>query len=596
MGPVAAARSAHNVGDESANSRSAMNRQYKAFISYSWSDKEWGAWLHRTLEIYRTPKQLVGAETPLGPAPTRLHPIFKDREEEAAGHGIGAAIEEAMGASEFLIVLCSPRSAKSKWVNREVAWFKTRKSKERILALVVDGEPGASLSQTATGEECFPATLLYKVDENLQPTQELEDVPLAADARKEGDGKRIAKLKLAAALLGVGLDDLVKRDDRRRAARRRWAMSGMAASMMVLSGLTVFAFQQRDAARVAQAEAEKALQNALDQYGQAEGLIEYMIGDLRHKLQQEVQLKVLSDIATRAQDYYDKQVTIRIDDDGLGRRARVLDLLSALEQDFGNNDKSLQLARASVAASSQLLSREPNNPQRLIDHAHGVQGLGNLAYHLGDLDEAEIRMQEAVRLTERLQKIDSENEEWRAEYGSALANLGIVQLQRRDIEKSSSNLNLALIYRREFASMSPGNRQAQWELGTLLFWLEEIELQRGNKEKAFEYRAQQNGIYQLVLKNNPDDEVFSNALIMNRMREAKHYLLLGEAEAAAKISRPLLKEVEKKLLSYPDRTDYMSHSANALLVLAETEFTLGNIENSWGCPQMFETSRMAGCG
>ncbi|MEZ5895562.1 MAG: toll/interleukin-1 receptor domain-containing protein [Parvularculaceae bacterium] len=122
-----------------------MDRHYKAFISYSWSDKGWGGWLHRILEMYRTPPALVGKPSTLGPVPSRLHPIFKDREEEAAGHGIGAAIEAAMGGSEFLIVICSPRSAKSQWVNREIAWFKKHKSKERILALVVDSyTPGVT--------------------------------------------------------------------------------------------------------------------------------------------------------------------------------------------------------------------------------------------------------------------------------------------------------------------------------------------------------------------------------------------------------------------------------------------------------------------
>ena len=65
-----------------------MSRQYKAFISYSWADKEWAGWLHRTLETYRPPKGAGDGKT--------LHPIFKDREEEAAGGGIGAAFVFAL--------------------------------------------------------------------------------------------------------------------------------------------------------------------------------------------------------------------------------------------------------------------------------------------------------------------------------------------------------------------------------------------------------------------------------------------------------------------------------------------------------------------
>ena len=86
-----------------------------------------------------------------GPVPARLHPLFKDREEEAAGASIGAAVEAALANSEFLIVICSPRSAQSQWVDHEVAWFKTHRDPAKVLALIVDGEPGGGEA------ECFPA-------------------------------------------------------------------------------------------------------------------------------------------------------------------------------------------------------------------------------------------------------------------------------------------------------------------------------------------------------------------------------------------------------------------------------------------------------
>src|SRR5271156_2823442 len=64
--------------------------RYKAFISYSWADAAWGNWLHKALETYRTPKALIGKETQLGSVPARLLPLFKDREEQAAGANIAA--------------------------------------------------------------------------------------------------------------------------------------------------------------------------------------------------------------------------------------------------------------------------------------------------------------------------------------------------------------------------------------------------------------------------------------------------------------------------------------------------------------------------
>lgn len=237
-------------------------KRYKAFISYSWADKEWGAWAHKALETYATPKPLAGKPGLHGPVPARLTPIFKDREEEAAGAGITASIEAAMAASDFLIVICSPTSAQSKWVNHEIAWFKTRRDPSRVLALVVDGEPGASFIPGREAEECFPKALLYKIGPDLQPTDEKEDVPLAADARKAGDGKRVAKLKLAAAMLGLGLDDLVRREERRRAVRRRLVTAALAVFSVWMTGNTWFAITQRNEAQTQRLIAEQQTDNA----------------------------------------------------------------------------------------------------------------------------------------------------------------------------------------------------------------------------------------------------------------------------------------------------------------------------------------------
>jgi Tfp pilus assembly protein PilF len=538
----------------------AVPRRYKAFISYSWADKQWGGWVHRTLELYRTPAALVGAAGALGPIPRRLHPIFKDREEEAAGHGIGASIEAAMAASEFLIVICSPRSAKSQWVNREVAWFKTHQSKERILALVVDGEPAASLSPDKVSEECFPATLLYRVDANLEPTDQREDVPLAADARKSADGKRLAKLKLAAALLGVGLDDLVKRDDRRKAVRRRWAMGGMGAVAASMSALALIAVEQRDHARNMQAQAEQ-------QRTQAESLVEFMIGDLRHKLQQEVQLKVLADIATRAQDYYAVQQAIAMDDDALGRRARVLDLLGDIEADLGNSDSAIDLIRQSIASSAELLRRAPDDPARIINHAHAVQGLGAMAYQTGDLALAASQMQQAVALTTRLVSLDETNLEWRAERASTLANAGIIHLRNNDVDAAAEKLSLAATIKRGALADAHNLRQAQYDLALTLSWLAAAMARDGRDEVALSTFEEEGRIYSAMLDANPDDKPARRRRAINWAKKSTLARHTGDTETAYKLSTQAVDEAEALLADDSADTRYLEAAINAQLSL-----------------------------
>ena len=98
--------------------------RYRAFLSYSHRDTEWAKWLHRALEAYRIGKDLVGRDTPAGVVPKSLRPIFRDRDDFAAGHSLTEQTLAALATSQFMLVLCSPNSAKSEYVNEEIRAFK----------------------------------------------------------------------------------------------------------------------------------------------------------------------------------------------------------------------------------------------------------------------------------------------------------------------------------------------------------------------------------------------------------------------------------------------------------------------------------------
>jgi tetratricopeptide (TPR) repeat protein len=543
-----------------------MARRYRAFISYSWADKAWAGWLHRTLETYHPPKALIGMDTPLGPVPDRLHPIFKDREEEAAGHGISASIEAAMGDAEFLIVVCSPRSVRSKWVNKEIAWFKTHRAKERVLALVIDGEPGASLAEGVRPEEspteCFPEALLYEVDDQLQVTTVDEDLPLAADARKEGDGKRLARLKLAAALLGLGLDTLLKRDERRRAARLRWTAIGMGSIAVTMSTLALVAVQQRDLAREMQSAAEV-------QRNQAEGLVEFMIGDLRHKLEGDVQLEVLDDIATRAQDYYVVQSSVRMDDDALGRRARVLDLLGDLKQDFGDSETALELLQESVEASAELLRRDPDNPQRLIEQAHSIQGLGSLTFQRGDIEEAERLMRQAVELTARLRQLDPDNPEWLNEQGSALVNLGVMRLNNAALEEAAASFREAAAIKRASLITAHDFVAARYDLSLTLAWLARARLQGGDVEGAHVAWQEEASVLAEILDAEPGNNPVLRRRAVNRLNQAESLRYEEDFRQALELAASAVEDAESFMEADGSDTRGIETAARAHLMLAD---------------------------
>ena len=137
-------------------------QRYWAFMSYSHRDEHWGTWLHSSLERYRIPRRLVGRVTARGAVPRRIFPCFRDQEELQASPNLSDEIQSALEKSLFLVVVCSPRAAQSRWVNEEIRFFKALGRDQQILCLIVDGEPNARETGHEAAEEAFPEAVRFR--------------------------------------------------------------------------------------------------------------------------------------------------------------------------------------------------------------------------------------------------------------------------------------------------------------------------------------------------------------------------------------------------------------------------------------------------
>jgi hypothetical protein len=193
---------------------------YWAFISYSQRDAKHAQRLHKELETFRVPRGLVGRRMGDRKIPHRLIPIFRDRDELPSAGDLTGKVRQALEASNALIVICSPYAAASPWVNEEIRTFKMLGKTEWIFPFIVDGEPYASDRPALGLPECFPPTLRFAVAADGTLTDRRSD-PLAADAREGKDGRSNSRLKLIAGLLGIGFDDLRRRELARKRKRRQ---------------------------------------------------------------------------------------------------------------------------------------------------------------------------------------------------------------------------------------------------------------------------------------------------------------------------------------------------------------------------------------
>jgi hypothetical protein len=253
-----------------------------AFLSYSHLDLEFANWLHHRLETYKVPPSLIGRPRRDGAIGPRIGKVIRDRTDFAAGN-LEREVRVSLEAAEQLIVVCSPNSAKSDYVNREIRYFKQIGKGDAILLAIISGEPhAASKPEHRPEDDCFPKAIVYQIGSagdlitSPEPTE-----PLAADFRPEKDGRENGFLKLVAGLLSVGLDELIMRERQSEKKRRQRAyqiagtMACLAAAALVSAG---FAWWARNLAANSEKQAQQARGDAVAAQHRAEAQARLAIG------------------------------------------------------------------------------------------------------------------------------------------------------------------------------------------------------------------------------------------------------------------------------------------------------------------------------
>ncbi|MDO4805709.1 MAG: TIR domain-containing protein [Coriobacteriales bacterium] len=181
--------------------------EYEAFISYRHLplSSKVARRMQHDIEGFRIPRELRGED-----GKVRLGRLFRDEDELPASTSLSDQIREALARSRFLIVVCTPETRESRWVEREIELFASLHGRDNILVALAEGERS----------KCLPDVLLYRkvVTANGSVVSEPTE-PLAADFRVSSRKSRCDEtLRIVAALLGCGFDDLRQRERARRNA------------------------------------------------------------------------------------------------------------------------------------------------------------------------------------------------------------------------------------------------------------------------------------------------------------------------------------------------------------------------------------------
>lgn len=549
-------------------SASDCEHKYKAFISYCSDDLKKALRLHRQLESYRLSADIAQLKNG---GRRKLGKFFLAHVDLNAGD-LWEQLTTALGCSEHLIVVCSPKCRLSGDVAREIELFRAL-GRGKILAVIADGEPRGGAN------DCFPEALRRRSDcAKALPVLPLA-VSLAADLRPDKDGEHLAKLKLVAGLVGADLDELRKRDWQAE-RNRRVVATGFAAGFAVVAGaagwywfeanrerktaerMTLVAEQRLDqsikiASDIADKVAEKAIkikipgQQALELQNDLSQVLDELTNltdneTLKLKIMAEHQLR-LADTAksitklddwsrhtAKATEHFEELV--RLEPDNYEYQKGLTDArvqLALSYQEAGRLDDSKQEFQRAMALPSQLmLSYADFNHPQTGDKAREVRfdlstmhlEIGILAKRQGRVIESYRNLEDALRLRQEIEgRAGGDHVDAARAVTEAVVELSDARGLAGEHVVQTAGLMRVVERRRELVALS-NEPKLKRLLGWALVFLSEANLESNDAESAIrnlkEAREIQEKLYQT------DD---GNARLQKDLAWAEGYL--GDAYA-----------------------------------------------------------------
>ena len=586
---------------------------YRAFLSYSHRDTTWGKWLHAALEGYRVEKDLVGRETPVGPVPQTLRPIFRDREDFSAGHSLTEQTSAALQDAQFMVVLCSPNAAKSQYVNEEIRRFKAMGRADYVIPLIVDGEPGDP------ERECFPPALRFKVGADGALTDEREE-PIAADARPQGDGKEGAKLKVVAGMLGLGLDEIVGRAERARRRRLRNWVSALALMSATFAGLAVWAEINRREANVQRQHAEDALTAATktansltfglatqlrDQTGIPAALVKEIL-DRALYLQQQLAASGQTSTELRASEagaHLEASTTLLTVGDATGAlaaadRARQVfeslrnadpsgtrwdgDLALSYQRTgdallaAGKRTEALAAYREELSLAQQLVERKPDDQATLDGLSIAFNKIGDLASADGDYATALDNHRHALDAAQKLVALDPGNAKWLRELAVCNERVGDALDNQGQHDEALAAFRRRLAIATQLADANPTNAEFQRDLAIANAKIGDVLNAMGKPQDALASYEQRLVISQKLADVDPGNRVWQRDLAMAHNKIASALAAAGRQGDALAAYRAGL-DLEQKLAAVDpnnaewQRDRFISYATIGGLLAAENQ-------------------------
>ncbi len=302
---------------------------------------------------------------------------------------------------------------------------------------------------------------------------------------------------------------------------------------------------------------------------QAEGLISYMLGDLRTNLAPLGRLDILDEIGDKAESYFASVTEAELSDDELLSHAKALTQIGEVRLSQNRYDEALASFEEAYRRSAALVVRKPEDGDVLFDRGQAEYWVGYVHWRRLEGDQAQQWLGRYRDTSEALLELDATRDDWVLESAYSHHNLAVLDLEVGNLAVAEAGFVEEIEVLRRLIERNPKDLTLVEDLADACSWLGTTTRRRGLLERSHEYFSESTAQRATLVEADPDNATRRFWWAQAMVFEGDIAVIRGYRGASIEIYQRATDTLESLVSSDPTNREWLRALASVRIAQAK---------------------------
>ncbi|MDJ0842451.1 MAG: hypothetical protein QNK37_38470 [Acidobacteriota bacterium] len=287
--------------------------------------------------------------------------------------------------------------------------------------------------------------------------------------------------------------------------------------------------------------AVRQMEQAQLRRNQAEDLIDFMLVDLKNKLDSVGRLDILEDVGQKAMDYFATLPEDQLTGDSLLKQVRALHRIGEVRFKQNNKQGAMETFGQALAKAESLARRDPNNSDWQYELVVSYYWIAEVHRIDHNPKAAMPYCRKYLEVAQRMNQAQPDDEFWIYELACAYQNLAAIHDELGHWREALRFIEMNIPLTETLTQSNPKNYQWKYDLADSLAWRAKIQLEHGQLDLAHQTFVRSLDIQQATVEAEPSNQRFKYFLLELHLHLWNVYNFKGEVMRAIEHGKAALK-------------------------------------------------------